>query len=193
MQKTVIFRRGCRNTQPSSLLDLTMGPAWGNASSLPQERASPLSRSLAPPWNHEGRILRGGPTRGTVQRAANAASPGGGEAGLGDGAAAAFQKRTREALAAKLKAEGISVPPAKLFPGAKIRGLCYKCKGGTSTESSLSLLVHEGGESAFFKCFRASCGLEGSVWASGLVRMTNRSKVRDRPHMERVGEHLPQL
>ncbi|CAM8893854.1 unnamed protein product [Rhodiola kirilowii] len=48
-------------------------------------------------------------------------------------------------------------------PGQHLRILCPMCKGGDSSEKSLSLLVSLNGESAIWNCFRAKCGWKGNM------------------------------
>ncbi|KAJ7969205.1 twinkle-like protein, chloroplastic/mitochondrial [Quillaja saponaria] len=65
----------------------------------------------------------------------------------------------------KRKLEELGVDCEICVPGQYYNLLCPRCKGGDSSEKSLSLFVTQDGGSALWMCFRGKCGWKGNTRA----------------------------
>lgn len=79
----------------------------------------------------------------------------------------------------------ISMTGANMQDGESSREeLCPSCFGGSSAEKAFS--IQRSGNTMFFKCFRASCGIKGSVDVHGTLGDQERSVVPKSIDMRRM-------
>lgn len=87
-----------------------------------------------------------------------------------------------EALIRKLKKLGFDASSCQ--PGEETRLLCPRCKGGDSSEMSLSLLITVDGGEARWTCFRGKCGWRGKTQAFADAKasygMMNKTEVKEK-------------
>lgn len=63
----------------------------------------------------------------------------------------------------------ILLEASALGPGERMRTICPACRGGQSSEHSLSIRVADDG-AILWNCFRASCDTIGAKWGTRVVR-----------------------
>ncbi|KAA8514790.1 hypothetical protein F0562_017969 [Nyssa sinensis] len=93
------------------------------------------------------------------------------------------------------KMEELGIDSHLCQPGQNSRLICPMCKGGDSSEKSLSLFIAQDGTSALWTCFRAKCGWRGSTraFADGKSTYGRMNQVPKVKHIREITENSLEL
>ncbi|KAI3954942.1 hypothetical protein MKW92_045028 [Papaver armeniacum] len=95
---------------------------------------------------------------------------------------------TKNSLTLKQQLEKMGIP-CNCKPGTYSRLRCHQCGGGDTKEKSLSVFITADGSTALWNCFRAKCGANGNIKASGNGRASS-AKVSPRIETSKTKRHI---